>query len=316
MPSVNVHLRLAQRVLDHWDRRPSGAPFRTDDSGAVNAFRHGSIGPDLGYFPGGYEPLSDLAHTWRPAELTRALVRSARTPRQRAFAWGWTTHVLADMMVHPLVGCAVGELHYGSPRYFVDGDFDRVTHVRVEAGIDALYAERYPEMRRGRVDPVFGRRSISFLVRAYERTYGAAPDAHLVLQSHRLAGRRAMQGAGLAAISAAAMPSDAAQDHAEPGPVRAIRSFVGRRSVSLAYLLPAPPPLWLINAVRDVEEMFVDLFLEEFRSDAATLPNVNLDTGRPDLGERWHGGLQRSLAFLAELGAPVEPTAAPEADIA
>jgi hypothetical protein len=220
------------------------------------------------------------------------------------------------MLVHPLIGCAVGELHYGSPRYFVDGDFDRVTHVRVESGIDALYAERYPELRRGRIDPVFGTRTIRYLVGAFERTYGVAPDTRHFLHSHRLAGRRAMQGAGLSAISAFTMPSDAAQDHAEPGPVRALRSFVGRQSVGLAYVLPAPPPLWLINAVRDVEETFVELFLEEYESAGETLPNLNLDTGRPDLGEVWHGGLRRSLALLAELGAPVRTASMSAVEIA
>ena len=257
-----------------------------------------------------------LAHTYRSADLTRALIRSARSPHQRAFAWGWVTHVLADTLVHPLVGCAVGELHYGSPRYFVDGDFDRVTHVRVEAGIDALYAERFPEIRRGRIDPVFGARSIRYLVDAYERTYGAAPEVGHFLQSHHRAGRRAMQGARLSVISAIGMPVHAARDHDEPGPVRALRSFVGRQSVGLAYMLPAPPPLWLINAVRDVEETFVELFLEEYRSSGETLANVNLDTGRPDLAEHWHGGLRRSLAFLAEIGAPRHPSPQRRAEIA
>jgi len=315
MPSVTVHLRLADRVLEHWEDRPEDAPFALDDAGAVNAFRHGSFGPDLGYFPGGYRPLSDLAHALRSGDLTRALIRSARTPLERAFAWGWVTHVLADTLIHPLVGCAVGELHYGSPAYFVDGDSDQITHVRVEAGLDALYAERHPELRRLRLGPVFDARAIAWLREAYVATYGAAPPIDRFLASHRISARRAMQGVGLAAVSAYTMPTRAAQDHAEPGPVRALRSFVGRRSVGLAYLLPAPPSLWFINAVRDVEDTFVDLFVEEFKMAGEGLANVNLDTGRPDLSEDTHGGLRRSFAFLRELGVapgapdPVEPAA-------
>jgi len=273
----------------------------------VNAFRHGSFGPDLGYFPGGYRPLSDLAHALRSGDLCRALISSARSPLERAFAWGWVTHVLADTLVHPLVGCAVGELHYGSPAYFVAGDDDQITHVRVEAGLDALYAERHPELRRLRLGPVFDARSIRFLVEAFEETYGAAPDAEHFIASHRVSARRAMQGVGLASVTAQTMPTRPAQDHAEPGPVRALRSFMSRRSVGLAYILPAPPSLWFINAVRDVEETFADLFLEEFNLDGQALGNVNLDTGRPDLSEESHGGLLRSLAFLEELGAPLAP---------
>ncbi|HKK93558.1 MAG TPA: zinc dependent phospholipase C family protein [Longimicrobiales bacterium] len=305
MPSVTVHLRLAQRVLDHWSASPGHAPFPADDPATRNAFRAGAIGPDLGYFPGGHRPLSDLAHTFRSGDLCRALLDLANSPHERAFAWGWVTHVLADTLIHPLVGCGVGELHYGSPRYFVDGDSDQVAHVRVEAGIDALYADRYPELRRGRIDPVFDEDSITYLIDAYHRTYGATPAAPHFLASHRLAGRRAMQGAALAAMASLAMPSDPAQDQDEPGPVRAARSFVGRQSVALACLLPAPPSLWLINAVRDVEETFVDLFIEEYEAGGSLLQNVNLDTGRPDLSERWHGGLLRSLTLLDRLGAPV-----------
>jgi len=281
------------------------------DAGAVNAFRHGSFGPDLGYFPGGFRPLSDLAHALRSGDLARALISSARSPLERAFAWGWVTHVLADTLVHPMVGCAVGELRYGSPAYFIDGDSDQITHVRVEAGLDALYAERHPEIRRLKLAPVFDTHSIRYLVGAFEATYGVAPDVAHFMASHRISARRAMQGVGLASVAAQTMPSRPAQDHAEPGPVRAVRSFVSRQSVGLAYILPAPPSLWFINAVRDVEETFVDLFLEEFELGGAGLANVNLDTGRPDLSEERHGGLLRSLAFLEELGAtgivPSEP---------
>jgi len=208
-------------------------------------------------------------------------------------------------MVHPLVGCAVGELHYGSPAYFIDGDSDQITHVRVEAGLDALYAERHPEIRRLRLEPVFDALSIRYLVNAFEATYGVAPKVEHFITSHRVSARRAMQGAGLAAITAHTMPTRPAQDYAEPGPVRALRSFFSRRSVGLAYILPAPPSLWFINAVRDVEETFVDLFLEEYVSEGEGLANVNLDTGRPDLSEENHGGLRRCLAFLQELGAPL-----------
>jgi len=307
MPSVTVHLRLADRVLEHWETQPRTAPFSLQDAGAVNAFRHGSFGPDLGYFPGGHRPLSDLAHAFRTGDLCRALISAARSPLERAFAWGWVTHVLADTLIHPLVGCAVGELHYGSPAYFVPGDDDQITHVRVEAGLDALYAERHPELRRLRLAPVFDAHSIRFLVEAFETTYGAAPAVTHFMASHRVSARRAMQGVGLASVAAQTMPTRPAQDHSEPGPVRALRSFVSRRSVGLAYILPAPPALWFINAVRDVEETFPELFMEEYEAHGESLGNMNLDTGRPDLSEDGHGALHRSLALLEELGAPLEP---------
>lgn len=315
MPSVTVHLALADQVLAHWRRRPPPAPFDARDPDDANAFRQGALGPDLGYMPGGHRPLSDLAHCLRTADLTRALITRARTPRERAFAWGWVTHVLADTMIHPMVGCAVGELVHGSPAHFEDGDAQPEAHVRVEAGLDALYARRFPDLRRRSLRPSFDALGIEYLVGAFRDTYGAAPDSARFLRSHRNATRRIAQGLALAAFTAHTMPCDRRPLRTgwdpEAGPFARLRSRLSRSSPALAYLLPVPPSLWFLNAVRDVEETFVDLFLEEFESGGAGLANVNLDTGRPDVEERHYGGLRRSLDLLRRLGGRVPALPAP-----
>jgi len=307
MPSVTVHMHLADRVLNQWSRRPSGAPFSAESPRERIAFLLGAMGPDMGYLPGGHLPISDLAHTLRPACLTRALLAHAATPVQRAFSWGWVTHVLADILIHPLVGCAVGELVYRTPAVFVDGDRDPVHHTRVEVGLDALYAQRFPELLRVRFRAVLKPRDMSFLVRAFQDVYGAAPEADQFLLSHRNAVRRLGLGLQLTRLVAKGLPPHPGAD-TTPGRVSLlgrVRSFVGRRSVSLAFLLPAPPPLWLINAVRDVEENFVELFLEEYELGGLGLRDVNLDTGRPDLVEVEYSGLGRALSFLEERGVNV-----------
>lgn len=316
MPSVTVHLCLADQVLDHWRRRGSTAPFDADDRTAANAFLQGAMGPDLGYVPGGHRPLSDLAHCLHTGDLTRALIRRARCARERAFAWGWVTHVLADTLIHPMVGCAVGELVHGSPGVFEDGDRQPVAHVRVEAGLDALYAQRFPALRRIRHEPVFDGDGIDFLVGAFVDTYGAAPAPRRFLRSHANAVRRGSQGVKLAAFTARTLPRDLCPlrtgHDPDAGILAPVRSFLGSTSVGLGYLLPVMPPLWFLNAVRDVEETFVDLFLEEFELRGAGLANVNLDTGRPDVEEQSYGGLQRSLDLLRRLGGRLpDPTSAP-----
>jgi hypothetical protein len=53
MPSVTLHLVMADRVLERWQERPWDAPFDPYDPVCINAFQQGSFGPDLGYFPGG-----------------------------------------------------------------------------------------------------------------------------------------------------------------------------------------------------------------------------------------------------------------------
>jgi hypothetical protein len=305
MPSVTVHLHLAGLVLDRWRAAPRLAPFPPDCEEDVNAFLVGAMGPDMGYLPGGFRPLSELSHSLWTADLTRHLLRSARTSRQRAFSSGWATHVMADILIHPTVGCAVGELIHGSPRHFLDGDQDPLTHIRVEAGVDAVYAQRRPELRKLALRPAFDHRSIRFVHDAYVATYGAAPHPSRILESHVLAPRRMRQGLVLAGLSALAMPPHPERTGRPPGPLIRVRRFVSCRSISLAFLLPAPPRLWLLNAIRDVEENFAELFLEEFDRGLDGLPNLNLDTGRPDVTESSYGGLRRALEYLESQGVRV-----------
>lgn len=314
MPAVTVHVQLARRVLEQLARTPRAAPFDPLDPMCANAFYHGSFGPDLGYMPGGHRPISDLAHCLGSGDLTRALIRHADSAIERAFAWGWVTHVLADAMIHPIVGCAVGELVYGTPARFAAGDGHPIAHVRVEAGLDALYAERHPELRRWSFRPVFDHLRIRTFAAAFSDVHGVSPEPQLLLNSHVIAGRRAGQGLGLAAFTARHLPT-----HVRPlraglerarGPVSWLRHQLGQRGVVLGYMLPALPPLWFIDAVRDVEDHFVEMFLEELELGFERLPNVNLDTGRPEFEDPDHGGLRRSLAYVSALRNPVVEGAA------
>ena len=96
MPGPALHFLFAGSVYREWQAAPLAAPF---EPGAAtrNAFLHGSLGPDMGYFPGADPLLSELAHHARTGAFCRALVHEARTDPGRAFAWGWVTHVLADV---------------------------------------------------------------------------------------------------------------------------------------------------------------------------------------------------------------------------
>ena len=260
------------------------------------------MAPDMGFMPGGFRPLSDLAHSLRSGTLTRAMLDSARSPLETAFAWGWVTHVLADALIHPIIGCAVGELVTGSPSRFIDGDQDTLSHVRVEVGLDALYAERYPELRETPLRPIGGAPQVGFVRRAYRTTYGVAPDRGRLADSLFRVPRRMAQGLVLAALSNRAMPTHQDLSEVDSGPLLKLRSFVGRTSISAAFLLPAPPPLWLINAVRDVEEVFPDHVAEAVQSGCDGLQNLNLDTGGPDLEEVGYGGLHRAIHYIQARG--------------
>ena len=92
MPQPTFHLLLAHEVLDRWN---GAGPFDTHDSANRNAFFHGAIGPDMGFFPGTNRLISELAHTSLAGELTRQLAAHARTETTLAFAYGWATHIVA-----------------------------------------------------------------------------------------------------------------------------------------------------------------------------------------------------------------------------
>lgn len=308
MPNVTLHLVLADRVLDGWRRSPSIAPFTVRDPAAVNAFRQGALGPDLGYFPGGHRFLSDLAHCVRSADLSRALVDASTNPREAAFAWGWVTHVLADQAIHPWVGRAVGELHQGRTDLFVSGDDDPVGHVRIETGLDAWYAARHPALRWWRPDPVFHGGSVGFLEGAYRDTYALAVDPALILTSHLAVTRMSVQALRTMGVLGNALRWEAgdvrAVDWARRGLDRVRRCLgwaTGRQSLLLALLTPVAPSPWLLEGVEAVAEGFPRRFQRHLDSGGALLENRNLDTGRPD-GSEAHRVTTETLQVLGRCG--------------
>lgn len=308
MPNVTLHLVLADRVLEGWRQAPSTAPFSPRDPIAVNAFRQGALGPDLGYFPGGHRFLSDLAHCVRAADLCRALLAGARSSRDVAFAWGWATHVLADQAIHPWVGRGVGELHTGRRDLFVAADRDPAGHVRVETGVDAWYAVRHPLMRWWTPDPVFDGGSVDFLARAYRETYDLQVDPTLLLTSHLAVTRMSVQAVRTIAVLGDALRWEEGGDGvarmargALDGVRRCLGWATGRESLLLALLTPVPPSPWLLEGVDAVSEGFVRRFQRHVGAGGALLENRNLDTGSPD-GTEEHRGTAEALRVLQECG--------------
>jgi hypothetical protein len=300
MPGVTLHLVLADRALDAW-RRERAAPFDLDDPDVTNAFHHGAVGPDLGYFPGGDRSLSDLAHCLRTGALARTLVRSARTCRERAFAWGWVTHVLADQAIHPWIGRGVGELVHGDRDRFVDGSSDLLSHLRVEMGVDAWYYARHPSVRRRRLRPVFPGPEIDFLVAAYASTYGVAFHPRTFRRSHLAAGRRAGQAlATLRLVHALMGDRHGASILPRVGRgLRALYRFGALRNATLAYLTPVLPSPWLLEGVAREMERHTRRFVESVEAEADDLLDWNLDTGQPLSTQRHHPGTERARAAVA-----------------
>jgi hypothetical protein len=287
---------------------PQNAPFDPHDPVHLNAFYQGAFGPDLGYFPGGRKLLSTLSHLVRSGDLTRALVENARTPLERAFSWGWVTHVLADNSIHPLVGRAVGELVYGSRSIFADGANHQAAHVQVEIGLDAFYSRLFPGIRKRRMAPVFNRDSIRFLVEAYRKVYGLHLEASVFLSSHLAAAKKSAQGLvtiGLlstALMSRPVTPTSAGARWVYQGALTLMKMGLGKESLTTAFLNPTPPSDWLVRGVGHEVESFADQFFFHYRTNLEFIQNYNLDTGEVQKAPTSHKGTLHALGALMQEG--------------
>lgn len=309
MPGVALHLVLADRVLTQWRRAGANVPFDPCDPLERNAFYHGAVGPDLGYFPGGHRPLSELAHGVRTGTLTRALLQSASTPRERAYAWGWLTHVLADRAIHPWIGHGVGELVTGSRRRFINGSTDFLAHLRVELGLDAWYAAQHPEVRGRRLVVAFRGAELDFIAKSFSTTYQVEIHRHHVERSHRAATRRAGQALATLGWVGVLMEGNP-RGRLVPGIRRALRTAFGirlLRSVSLAYLNPVRPRPWLLHRVAMEEERHVRAFLEHFQTGCRDLDDRHLDTGRILVDEGDRAVAIQALSLLSGLHGTPDP---------
>ncbi|MEQ1855857.1 MAG: zinc dependent phospholipase C family protein [Longimicrobiales bacterium] len=282
MPGLTLHFMLAHRVLGRWQSTPEAAPFDPFEPADVNAFLHGSVGPDFGYLPGGCRVLSDLAHRVRTGQLTERLIGSARTPVERAFAWGWLTHVLADRLVHPWIGRGVGELTLGSRDTFVAGAADLQSHLRVEIGVDCWYAAREVGARSVRLRPAFDEMSINFLSHAYAATYGFVPTRKSLLSSHVGVARRV--GQALSSIHVVAALADRVSGPRKlPGlgwALSAARKAGLLSATSVAYLSPVSPSAWLLDAIETVVPQHTELFMAVYRNGGTDIGDFDLDTGQ------------------------------------
>ena len=314
MPSVTLHLLLAERAMAALEQRRVAPPFDIRLPQIRNAFRQGALGPDLGYFPGGHRFLSDLAHCVASADLTRALAQGAKTALERAFAWGWATHVVADQRIHPWIGLAVGRHRRLAGDAFLSGDEDPVGHVRVETGLDAWISTRHPEVSRTVLRAVFDVSSVGFLSQSFRRSYGVVLDPRLFLASHSATTRVARWA--LFATQVMGRELAGRGTHTALRLARSALVGLSRRapqaddSISLAYLTPVRPEPWLLDETGKEIEAFSRRFLELAGDGFERLENRNLDTGELDSFGSRHATAGRTVRALRAVSASTAMPAA------
>lgn len=306
MPCATVHLLTAERTLERWRDRPADAPFALDEPGAVEAFRHGNLAPDMGFIPGVDRFASELAHYHSPADLARALLSWSTGPREEAFAWGWAAHVLSDVELHPLVGRAVGERLHGDRDRRVDALEDEATHVSLEVGLDAVFLLRNPGLRPPPRRPHFDLPGLRHLSRALEGTYGLTWNEPRLLSGHRRATRLTWLWPRALRILAAGRPL--ADGGVRGGllrtPASGLVSFLRRRaapgSATRGFFAPERPPEWVIRRMDEGIRSFPERFQEVVNDRLRGLENRNLETGGPAGAGLGHAASDRAARKLAE----------------
>lgn len=306
MPNIGIHLLLGMRVLRRWSAIDADPPFSVADPQAVSAFLYGAILPDAGYFPRGDRLFSELAHLTRTGELARALVEEAASPVQRAHAWGWSTHVLGDLAIHPLINAAHGERLRGDRTRPLTSTDDQAGHMRLEYGLDAAIFTAFPEMGAVKVGRVPSESDVSHVGRAYRRTFGWGPPERWTASAHRMARPMVVMCRLLNRVFSAQASHDPLHGLLRYGTERIapqnrwVPSAWNRSAVAQAVLSPLPPPRWLVDEVSRVVEGFA-ASLDNLRTDSlARLANHDLVTGALEMSAAPTPRAAAALRALAE----------------
>jgi hypothetical protein len=279
MPQPALHVLIGTDLLQQWRRGTRIAPFDPTDPALANAFLVGCLAPDLGLFPGGSAAVSRLAHTVRTGELMRELFRRARSERQLAFAWGWLSHLTADVAIHPLVNHTAAEVasRRGTCSTIAD-------HVRVEVGLDAWLAWRNPRLQSLGLAPALRRYDWLFVTEAYAAVHGHTVTATQLLQMQRGLVRFTRLAVHFATVAARHLcwnePAAADQVPAATALLwRVVTLLSSPQTVAHAYLNPAPPAPELVARVQRGMDASMAEF-DRYRNDGlAALPDFNLETG-------------------------------------
>jgi hypothetical protein len=284
MPGTVVHCWLALDTLDHWERA-GDVPFSANGEECRQGFLNGCMGPDMGLFPGSEPFATDLAHHIDSGELARNLVRSAQTDVQKAYAWGWFSHILADVILHPVINRGAGSWRHGDSSKAIPPGDDERAHRVVEMGLDAFWCHQHARDRRLDFRPVFDERNIEFLVLTFEATYGFRFSARALLASHKACARynRMLYLLGRihgARLSEESVPLDCMHHYVfHYLPARIASGMFRRDSVTYDLTHSIRPEPWLLEEVSDKLQHYFPRFHDGFRSRLEGFPNYDLHLG-------------------------------------
>ena len=143
---------------------------------AARAYAYGgSLIQDLGYYPFGSRFFTNLVHYVRSGDFVTALIRSAHTVDEYAFALGALAHYASDNAAHPTVNHALPIIYpklrakYGDVVLFADSP---TRHVMAEFAFDVLQVARGQFKSDAYQDLIGFEVARPLLERAFHDTYG------------------------------------------------------------------------------------------------------------------------------------------------
>jgi hypothetical protein len=287
VPQPSFHLHVADQLLRGWSDRPEQCPFDVESVASSQAFLHGSIGPDMGFFPGAARSLATAAHSGPTGDLARAMLRGAETDREVAFTYGWVTHILIDAFLHPLINQTAAEL-LGEPLAQADPLRVQHLHIRLEIGLELDSHRRFDYLQRIRLGRVLEPQGFRFLARAHELVQDLKISTRLLGGAHKRVCRILGPLMGLQASMAFAR-HDGAVGESSPGvwglrtglnTLHALATSVkGSESHTAAFLNPLLVPEELGLKIEPVLTRFRIEYAFHVARDLDTLPNYNVDDG-------------------------------------
>jgi hypothetical protein len=303
MPHFAMHVLLAQQLAEHWSRE---APFDVGDPEVRNALMHGAIAPDMGMYPGGELLISSLTHRLRTGRMVRALQETARTDTQRAYLWGWITHIIADTLLHPHINAEAArvlgrdDVQYGELLH-------DLTHVRVEFGLDVACLAAHPQLRETSLFSAFDGSSIGWVGDALRSTYGPVFDDASLLASHYAVVRWHRAQLEVAAYTGrrwfgAALRCERMAMRLVLPAARCAAGRFGAMTRLAALLDPIRPPGALLAAAARASHELVQLADRYLHSALVLLPDFDLEAGHIEVPDRPTATTTTVLASLAARG--------------
>jgi len=244
-----------------------------------------------------------MAHYVTTGDLARALVRESTGGIEAAFAWGWITHLLADVIYHPRINQAVARRgSHASDSHVTSLSYadDSVGHMRVEMGLDGFYSQKQPlEVRSIRLRPPFAHVDNS-LSRACQAAYGQLVAPGALLRCHQTSLRLSRWVQDVSSIIGSEMGPDKILL------ARPIRSQLLYRCVQLLTWFAPGSLLFAVTHARVPDDALVAAaevaekelrlkFQQCIENDACSLDNFNLDLGIVETSPGSYPLTQRAL---------------------